>query len=774
MSRIYSSAGLAQSELRWLALAVVGIGNVILATPAMATDFEPCQVPLKILPIPQPYFAHVDFPVDLRALSNHSPGLCGMQHWFVVSGPKALEIDQAGGLFYWTPAQAETAIITLAITETPATGIPVIATLTFQITVDNNTITYPLWRDYLSQPTEVTIEGRALGAGEEKQFVSYRLDYALMFNEFVLPTTWTPITGDVVLPVEVTGPLADWDVSKLKDGSRIMLRLKVELSDGTQSEVLNQVILDRTIKKGWTRRIGPITHSIVPADLNDDGKDEMVAVTHFGELYIFGIDGTKIYQSGNYGAAYSGPSVGDVDGDGYPEIVWATDKLVLAHRANGSLLQGFPILVAAGYQARTTPTLADLDGDEVLDIIFGARAGVGGKGRVHAYRYDAVSEKPVVLPGWPTELGTFDVYASASVADLDKDGSLDVVVESHDRVHAWNSNGISFPGFDGGVLLEAPSITLSTNGTGAATSSAQPALGDINGDGIYEIVVGTNVLTPDGLTLPGWEGAQLAAPNAQFAMNGLSAALADLDHQPDGNLEVVVGNAAFAANGASLDLSLSGNPPLAPAIVGDCGGNHADIMAGSRSDQALGVFSFEVETGSLTGGYPKSLYGNTGDVGAPAIGDFDGDGLVDVAVAITDASYGGILAVYNMPGPNHDEKHQWPMLGHDARHTGRYTLPKPNQPTALSAKTSATAIKLQWVDNSSVEDGYLVERSASGAPFSYIPVAVLPVNATSHADKEPAKGASPYAYYRIRAYRNDPLAGEILSRPSSPRRAKAP
>ncbi|MDH3284356.1 MAG: hypothetical protein OEQ13_06410 [Acidobacteriota bacterium] len=61
-------------------------------------------------------------------------------------------------------------------------------------------------------------------------------------------------------------------------------------------------------------------------------------------------------------------------------------------------------------------------------------------------------------------------------------------------------------------------------------------------------------------------------------------------------------------------------------------------------------------------GYPKSLCGNAEDAGAPVTGAFDRDGLGDVAVAITDVSYGGIVAAYDMPGVDHDERHVWTVL----------------------------------------------------------------------------------------------------------------
>ena len=110
------------------------------------------------------------------------------------------------------------------------------------------------------------------------------------------------------------------------------------------------------------------------------------------------------------------------------------------------------------------------------------------------------------------------------------------------------------------------------------------------------------------------------------------------------------------------------------------------------------------------------------------------------------------VAIWNTPGPNHDEHHAWPMLGHDVRHTGFYTPPAPDRPANLSVGAGNV---LAWEDRSAVEDAYVVERSATGAPWSYQTVATLPPDSTSWA-------AAPGALYRVRAAR-----GGVRSRPSN-------
>src|SRR6185295_16759731 len=142
-------------------------------------------------------------------------------------------------------------------------------------------------------------------------------------------------------------------------------------------------------------------------------------------------------------------------------------------------------------------------------------------------------------------------------------------------------------------------------------SSSQPALADLDGDGVREIVVGSNVLRLDGTTVPGWEGGR------PEAVNSLSPAIGDLDGDPANGLEVVLGSAAWHADGTPV----AGRPfetSLSSAVLGDCGDGDLDTLASRRLLFALppGIEGVHAD-GRPLAGYPKSLFGVAGDVGAP-------------------------------------------------------------------------------------------------------------------------------------------------------------
>jgi hypothetical protein len=115
------------------------------------------------------------------------------------------------------------------------------------------------------------------------------------------------------------------------------------------------------------------------------------------------------------------------------------------------MLAGFPKSLPG--DGESSPRLADLDGDNRNEVIFGTSDGF-----VHAMRRDGTE-----VSGWPVRTdplplhsaghaftsGEVDVNASHSallssvaVADLDRDGGLEVVAaDMNGRVYAWNADG---------------------------------------------------------------------------------------------------------------------------------------------------------------------------------------------------------------------------------------------------------------------------------------------------------------------------------------------
>ncbi len=173
-------------------------------------------------------------------------------------------------------------------------------------------------------------------------------------------------------------------------------------------------------------------------------------------------------------------AIGDLNGDGFPDLVVANESAQRNQIYFGDGLGGFGAAVDLDNRQEVTDSvdLADVDNDGDLDLVIGNRSTTqdnrlytnNGSGIFQA-RNTAVNDS------------TFTSRQTSSVrfADLNQDGDPDIVVANR------NSRNVVLLGNPAAGVFGFPTNDDLANS--GQTDSSSVAVGDLNGDGVPEIVV---------------------------------------------------------------------------------------------------------------------------------------------------------------------------------------------------------------------------------------------------------------------------------------------
>jgi len=405
---------------------------------------------------------------------------------------------------------------------------------------------------------------------------------------------------------------------------------------------------------------------------NMDSDPEMEIVVNIAyTVQAFKLDGSSVPGWPKTVSSYAlegAPAFGDIDGDGYGEIVVTNHGLVsggfiYAYKRDGTLCTGFPI--NHGYSSRT-PVLADVNNDGKMEIIVNLR----NPAKEYIYKGDGT-----VLTGWPKTLNSVP-GSSAAVGDIDGDNIPEIIAESYYSVYAWKPNGDSIPGFP-----------FSMPG-GYVNSYSSPVLADINGDGYREIIFGTHlsggggnlyVLKRDGTVMTGWP-----KNTSQWIYGPPSIGYIDNDNY----LDITVGDQIGGANSDYVYAwDRNGNPltgfPVGPVNAVNCQVVLADIDGDNLTELVFDDNTYSTLTGfgqylaynhdgTPVSGWPIITTGTTFFT-TPCFTDMNRDGILDmVGSGIEGTAPNQFVNEYlwNTGIAYHYSKIYNPMWQYNARHNG--------------------------------------------------------------------------------------------------------
>ncbi|HZR81827.1 MAG TPA: S8 family serine peptidase [Candidatus Binatia bacterium] len=480
--------------------------------------------------------------------------------------------------------------------------------------------------------TSLAIDGSASGAG----FVSYTVEYGAAPT----PATWTVLAGPISTPVS-GATLATWDLASVPDGDYV-IRVRATNADGDEFQDRTRVVLDHVV-------------------ITDPAPNTILRPT--GSLAIRGTAAGGSFQRFRVEWRQATPD--------FALGPWRADGIALAGSGNAPVTDGL---------------LATLD-----TSLFPANTHLDFRIVVTQAGLDAVDDRRNVVldatlrEGWPQRIPGLPQFDSAlrllnhvTIADLDDDGTKEILAAYGDMVWVFRHDGSLMPGWPRTLDQEPTTVLMRRS----------PAAADLDGDGRLEVVAADSVPAvgysassypntdiyvwhDDGTPMAGWpkpfRRAYSLDPNDPVFVGGGPRGdfvLSDVDGDGHRDIVAVIGPAVFVIDAQGN--VLPGWPQTWPSpwpclssqecseslvAVGDVDGDGrkeiAVVVLGTKNDtdnEAASMLLYASD-GSMMPGFPKKVsslhYGPSNSypsyTNAPIMADLDGDGRLEI-VAMTNST----------------------------------------------------------------------------------------------------------------------------------------
>ena len=525
--------------------------------------------------------------------------------------------------------------------------------------------------------TVISISGSAVGAN----FQGFLVDWAPGSSPLSgWQSSGVTLTGGGLSPIS-NGLLASWNTSPISNAGYYTIRLTVNSNNTTRQAFTTVYLEPDLLSSNWPQYLtqAPYFNSGTVPALNGDGTTRLMleAPTNgpgTGILWTLTPTGSQQQTLLPSFGSYQQPATADLGGNPGEETIVTDYDGIHVFDPNGT--SSYALTTSTLDYTRNHPAIEDLTGNSTWTTVALGSNLNNQTAQVTAWRPDGS-----IVSGFPVQVADQNPVASqynltrVLVGDLNGDGSKEVVVQE-----GLSSTTLALRRFASDGASQSWSVPV-LSGKPAAMAAA-----DLDHNGKLETILATNsgsqtilhVFQPDGSERPGWP---VTLPSSgQFSLSFLAVG----DFNRDGHYQILCSHETnlylFNDNGTLFPGAWPRQATFprgfAAGVIGDINGDGfpeiVTALENSGADfqlLAIDKTGTTIKSWRLTGanGYIPYAYP------APALGDFNQDGITDVAVAYelfgSPSQVAGLVTLLSTGSAYNSLANDWPLIHRNNRNT---------------------------------------------------------------------------------------------------------